>query len=342
MRITRDTLLKIARDTAAQRVRISRRILCIYLIGSVLGEEPLLGGAGDIDLVIVQDGQPLQAREIVRLNDDVSLDICHYAQEDFQQPRHLRVDPWLGPILYHKPLVLHDSNHWFDYIQASTGAQFHQPDNVLARARSLAERARQGWQDLAMNTPADLARRAYAYLRCLENAGNAFASLTGMPLSERRFLVELPKRALALQAPALSADLLHLLAAEVEISDEDWKIWQQNWDAALRAAGKQENCPVRLAPARRAYYTHAAAALWTEYPSAAFWILARTWAQAAAHLPAESEHRSTFHEVCAAAGLDPLFDVEQLDERLEILDKYLDSIEETLDRWGQKNGVSTS
>ena len=36
MRITRDILLKIARDTAAQRVKVSRRLVCIYLTGSCL------------------------------------------------------------------------------------------------------------------------------------------------------------------------------------------------------------------------------------------------------------------------------------------------------------------
>ena len=106
MRITRDTLLKIARDTAAERVRVSRRVICIYLTGSCVVDEPLLGGTADIDLVIIEDGQPLLAREVVRLNDEISLDISHYAQEDFLHPRSLRVDPWLGPILYNKPTML--------------------------------------------------------------------------------------------------------------------------------------------------------------------------------------------------------------------------------------------
>jgi hypothetical protein len=159
-------------------------------------------------------------------------------------------------------------------------------------------------------------------------------------LSERRFLVDLPKRALALQKPSLSADLLHLLAAEVEIGDEMWKSWQQAWDQALRACGELENAPTRLKAARRGYYTHAAAALWAEHPSAAFWIVARTWALAAAHLPADSPHRAAFGEVCAATGLDAPADLKQIDARLEALDHYLDSIEETLDSWGRKNGAT--
>ena len=60
MRLTRETLIKIARDTATQRARVSRRIICIYLTGSCLTDDPLLGGTTDIDLVIVQDGEPIR------------------------------------------------------------------------------------------------------------------------------------------------------------------------------------------------------------------------------------------------------------------------------------------
>ncbi len=41
MRITRDNLIKIAHDAANQRVKISRRIICIYLTGSCLTDDPL-------------------------------------------------------------------------------------------------------------------------------------------------------------------------------------------------------------------------------------------------------------------------------------------------------------
>jgi hypothetical protein len=335
MRITRDTLLKIARDTAAQRVKVTRRVLCIYLTGSCLQDEPLLGGSGDIDLVMVQDGQPLTPREIVHLNDEISLDISHYAQEDFSHPRQLRINPWLGPILYNKPLVLHDSNHWFDYIQASTGAQFLQPDNILARARQLAETARQGWLDLSLGTTPDLPRRVYAYYKVLENAGNSIASLSGVPLSERRFLLQMPQRAAAIQQADLSAVLMNLAGGNTEVSDADWKSWISAWEAALSAVALVANCPLRLQAARKDYYLRAASSLWQDHPIAAFWILARTWSLAAAHLPEGSEHRGSMDAVLQAVGLDQ----EHIDARLEELDAYLDRVEEALDRWAQKNGV---
>ena len=343
MRITRDTLLKIARDTAADRIRVSRRVVCIYLTGSCLSEDPLLGGTADIDLVIIEDGQPLQAREVIRLNDEISLDINHYAQEDFLHPRSLRVDPWLGPILYNKPLVLHDSNHWFDYIQASTGSQFLQPDNILARARNQASAARQKWISLGLggspDPSSDPARRIYAFYQALEYAGNAIASLSGVPLSERRFLLQLPQKAAATgkpEQPALATSLLALASVTSAVHDADWQSWTAVWDAALIAVGKTESCPPRLLPARRAYYTRAAAALWSDHPAAAFWILMRTFSLAAAHLPAGSESRAALETVSSAVGLDEA----HFDARLDDLDQLLDQVEEMLDGWAHRNGVS--
>jgi len=336
MRITRDILLKIARDTATQRAKVSRRLVCIYLVGSCLTDEPLLGGATDIDLVIIHDSDPLEPREIVRLSEEVHLDISHYSQETFRHPRHLRVDPWLGPFIYNKPLVLYDSGHWFDYNQAATGAQFLHPDNTLARSRSLANAARQSWMDLSFNSAgSDHRRRVYGYLKALENAGNATASLIGLPLTERRFMVQFPQRAAALGKPDLSAGLVALLAGEVEVSDETWEGWLRSWDQALTDASRIENCPPRLQPARASYYTRAASALWEEHPTAAFWLLIRTWTLAVYHLPADSPAILPWQEACRVASLDKA----HFGQRLEDLDRYLDAVEENLDQWAEKNGV---
>lgn len=335
MRITRETLLKIARDTAVERIRVSRRLVCIYLTGSVLADEPLLGGTSDIDLVCIHDSEPLEEREVVRLTDEISLDICHYPQDRFHQPRHLRTDAWLGPFIYAKPLLLHDTAHWFEFTQASTGAQFFQPDNVLARARSLAEAARQRWMKLNFNQSDEHPRRVYSYLKILEDSTNAIASLTGAPLTERRFLQQFSQRAISLQRPELAESLANLLAGQVSVEDAAWHSWLVDWDAAYNAVSRLPGCPVRLHPARKEYYKQAAAALWTDTPTAAFWVLLRTWTLAAAHLPAESEYRSNWNQVCQTVGLDET----GLPVRLDSLDHYLDAVEETLDSWAIHNGV---
>ena len=115
MRITQGTLLKNAKNEAADRLRRDRHLVCIYLTGSMTTDSPLLGGATDIDLVIIHSSEPEQEREIVRVTDEVHLDIAHYPQMLFRDTRRLRVDPWLGSYLCLDPLVLHDSGHWFDF-----------------------------------------------------------------------------------------------------------------------------------------------------------------------------------------------------------------------------------
>ena len=89
---------EIARDRRCP-ARAHRTVVCIYLTGSLLTEEPLLGGTTDIDLICVHRQRTAMRREIVRLVDEVHLDIGHFTQADFDQPRHLRQDPWLGPYL---------------------------------------------------------------------------------------------------------------------------------------------------------------------------------------------------------------------------------------------------
>ena len=91
MRITKETLLKVARESADKYSRRNRDLACIYLTGSLLSETPLLGGTTDIDLVFVHTVQPAFAREIVRLTDEVHLDIQHLSQTVFHQPRRLRL-----------------------------------------------------------------------------------------------------------------------------------------------------------------------------------------------------------------------------------------------------------
>ncbi|MCK4899650.1 MAG: hypothetical protein KAS38_12780, partial [Anaerolineales bacterium] len=99
MRVNRGTLLKIANDTVSQRARQDLGIISAYLCGSVLGDDYLLGGTTDIDLTFIHIDTVSEEREIVRLTDEIHLDIAHYAQRDFLQTRELRTHPWLGPTI---------------------------------------------------------------------------------------------------------------------------------------------------------------------------------------------------------------------------------------------------
>ena len=344
MRITRETLLKIARDTSAERVRVNRRIVCVYLTGSVLYEEPLLGGTGDIDLFIIHDSQPSAEREVVRLSDEIHLDIAHLSQDVFLHPRQLRTHPWISPFIVSHPLVYHDTQHWFEFTQAAITSQFNQPDNVVQRGRRLAEAARRTWMETSA-APRLAPAQVWNFLKSLEDGANAIAALTGSPLTERRFWLEFPARALTLGRPALSEGLLELFTPQ-PVADEDWLAWQPTWKETLQAAGLAEDCPPHLLPARQPYYLRAAGKLREANPAAALWILLRTWTRAACLLAALPSSRqaavweSGSQQPAWLAALQTLgLDEAGFPERLEALDGYLDSVEETLDDYASQMGV---
>jgi hypothetical protein len=334
MRINRDTLLGIARDTVAQRVRQERGILSAYLCGSLLSENFLLGGAADIDLVFIHIDTYLVEREILRLTDEVHLDIAHYTQKDFREPRRLRQHAWLGPTIFSCRL-LYDPQHFMDFTQASVRGQFERPDHVLERARPQLNHARQIWSGLAAKAVAPAGPQEVGlYLKAIEHAVNAVASLSGPPLTERRFMLGFPERASAARHPGLFPGLLGMLGAP-HVSQESMRLWLPQWDAALPALLEAER-PVKLHPARRSYYLQAFHSLVEgEHPQAVLWPLLRTWTQMVALLPEGGPMRDAWQSACRELGLVE----EPFTERVVALDAYLDLVDETLDGWARLNGV---
>jgi hypothetical protein len=334
MRITRELLLKLSRQTAAQRIKADHHILCIYLTGSLRRDEPLLGGTADIDLFIVHDDQPSVEREIVRLSNEVHVDIAHLPEAVYRQPRHLRLDPWIGAYMCDNPVVLHNTQHWFEYTQARVNAQFYLPEYILERCAPLAEAARQDWLGLEAAplplTPPIL----WNYLRAMEKTANAIACLSGVPLTERRFMVNYPQRTQNIRHPGLASGLADLFMPP-SLSAVDWQTWNASWKEALIEAAKQPDCPVRLHSARHTYYTEAAAALFPDIPAAAVWILLRTWTSALCCLPQDSPMQTHWNSALDSLGLGG----EKFIDRLTALDAYLDNVEETIEVWGKENGV---
>ena len=74
----------------------SNDLVCAYITGSLTLEDPLIGGTTDIDLIYVHSLETTQRREIVPITDDFHLDIAHFPQSYFSQPRELRTDAWVG------------------------------------------------------------------------------------------------------------------------------------------------------------------------------------------------------------------------------------------------------
>lgn len=334
MRITRESLMKLAREHAAQRARQDRNLICIYLTGSLLNEDVLLGGTADIDLVCVHDDTPAHPREVIRITDDVHLDIAHYSQTVYHQPRHLRSDPWVGGYLCQNPITLHDIQHWFEFTQASVHAQFYLPNNILERARPMAEAARASWMNMEASEDQGSPQSVLQYLKALENAANAVACLSGPPLTERRFLLQFPERAQAIDRPGLSAGLIDLLADRLP-EESNWQAWLPAWREAFGEANKLEGAVPRLHACRRAYYEKAANALWNDQPASALWLMLRIWTLAICQLPAGHPCQTAWNSAMVELGLSG----QDFSTRLNGLDAYLDNVEETLDVWAQRNGL---
>ena len=58
MRITKDSMLRLARDTALIKANQDRSIVCAYITGSLLSEDPFIGGSTDIDLFFIHSVKP--------------------------------------------------------------------------------------------------------------------------------------------------------------------------------------------------------------------------------------------------------------------------------------------
>ncbi|TAK12673.1 MAG: hypothetical protein EPO32_07995 [Anaerolineae bacterium] len=334
MRITRDQLLKIAEDTVAERARADKSILAAYLHGSLLeGNEPLLGGAADIDLTFIHIGVD-EPREILRMSDDISLDILHHAREDYEPARTLRQKPMLGPaVFYAKPL--YDPQHFLDFTQASARGMYGEPENVLARSEPGLTTARRYWFS-AQGSPTDGGTRGTLdYLTALGQTANAVAGLSGPALTVRRLLLDFPARAAAVGHEGLAAGLLGLMGG-MGVDAAQITGWLPDSTAAYTALGRAGLAPAELAPARQAYYEKAIRALAEGgQPAAALWPLLTTWTAAVAELGEGTEAALRWEDALAPLGLVG----DGLKEKLAGLDAYLDRVEELFDRWKRERGL---
>jgi len=340
MRPILGSMIQIAREAALQRADSNQDIVAAYLTGSVLDKDPFLGDTADIDLVLVHAQEPKARREIVSLSPEIHLDIKHNPRREYSHPRQLRVHPWLGPEMY-DPLLLYESENFFQFVQAGLRDKFHEPVNTLQRARRNADHARQICNDL--QTPSESgAALVLKYLKAVNHAANAVAILNGKPLAERRLLLQFPARAEAAGRPGLAAGLLGLLGnPKVDIFALAGFLpeWEKDFQ---EAASRPEALPRalsravegRIHPARLAYYKEALKALLSgENPQALLWPFIHTWSLAASVLP--PERQTAWKSACQQLGLVG----EAFKEHVQGLGQYLDGIEELLEGRASVNGV---
>jgi len=331
MRITRETLIRIARETAQKRALSDPGLIAAYLTGSVRTDNPFLGNTTDIDIVFVHAGQPTVHREILPLLPEVHLDIIHNPRSDYEKPKELRIHPWLGPELY-DPMPLYGTQHFFEFVQAGVRAEYHQPLNVLARARRYEENARQIWSGMQPDQKTDPTLLLF-YLKAVSRAANAIAALNGGPLAERRFLLQFPIRAEAAGVPGLSDLLLGLLDNKKTDSATlggFLPAWEKDFLDASGRARAHEN----LAAPRLAYYKMAFECMLAgESPWSILWPLIHTWTLAAAVLP--PTHRPDWQAACETLELTG----DAFRSQLDGLDHFLDEVEEILEKYAISQGV---
>src|SRR5512138_2187382 len=237
MRVTRESLIRIAKETAQERAFNDQDIIAAYLTGALVSDiDPILGGTADIDVIFVHASEPKYKREFVKLTPDFHLDISHRAKTEFKKPRELRLDPWLGWEMY-DPMLLYEREKFFEFVQAGlrAGFEFNAPTPALHRSRTLLAHGRQIWRDLLeikdIVAPTDITQ----YLKSLYHAVNAVAELSGPPLQERRLMLEFPSRAETAKRPGLNAGLLGLLGASA-LDPSQLNAWIPDWKLDFEAA----------------------------------------------------------------------------------------------------------
>ncbi len=337
MRVNRESLTRIAKESAQERAYNNPDIIAAYLTGSLVSEttDPMLGGSADIDLVLVHSSVPPVPRQIVKLTGDYHLDIGHRSKSEFRSPRELRTDPGLGYEMY-DPMLLYQREKFFEFVQAGlrAGFEFHAPSLVLGRCRKLLGEARKDWvaltdQDLEQSGPEQVRQ----FLRSVNYAGNTIAELTGPPLPERRFLLDFPARAEQAGHPEFTGTLFNLVGA-VQVDAKVLTDWLPDWKTAFLSAAENPTVDPRIHPARANYYEKAIEfLLGGDLPLSSLWPLIHTWTIAVNAL--DYRGIQPWKAACERLGLlGPTFG-----DSVATLDKYLDEIEVHLDEIAAANGL---
>jgi hypothetical protein len=332
--IERATLLKIARDTASQRMAARPSLLSVYLTGSVAAGDPLLGEATDIDLVCIDAEPPPVAREVVRLTDQVALDIQSRHKSEYANAKTLRVHPWRGPEIC-EPFFLLDPKHFFELAQANVRGQFHRPDFVAARARTFAAWAR---AELRLGLlPGEVSLEPVtleAFGRGLLNAANAVMTLTGFPAAGRRLLLKLETAAQKLKRPDLYQDFVALLS-DSALKQSQAKVLLHDWSAAY-SAGQSTNDEL-IHPARRTIYERGFnAQIEADRAVEMLWLMLSTWQALLRNLPGDSPHADRYAAYLQVMGLDT---AAGFAARVEQTRAYVTLAADTVETWAEQNGA---
>lgn len=330
MRITRDLLQRVAEDTVAERVKQDSSIIAAYLYGTVLeGGDPVIGGTADIDLVFIHDEFD-RAREIIRMTEDVTMDIEHHSKERYQPPKELRHKPILGHTVFGCK-ALYDPEHFIDFTQAGVRSLFFHYDNVIVRVQALYNRARSAWLRFHNLETGFGPEQVTAYLKALEDSSNAVACLVDTPMSGRLYLGKFKHITTEIGVPDLYDAFIELLAGDVvKVGTQDvetLKTWVRQWEEDFKRLNQNYDVPAELHIHRLAYFMKAyEEMLESDDPEMILWPLLNTWTLISSTMPSQA---GNWQKACEQLGLmGP-----QFEQHLEGLDAFLDRIEVLIEEW---------
>jgi hypothetical protein len=291
----------------------------------------MLGDTADIDLILIHADQPSTKHEIIRLSDQVHLDIRHHTREIYAKPSELRVDPWLGPAMC-EPVFIYDPEHFFERAQAGARGQYYRPDHTHARARAFLTRARQSKAMLNVST-----RWIKMYTQAALEAANAAACLTGFPVAGRRLSIDLARTLSELDQLQLYRQFIQLLGGFQE-DNVDITELIPTWSLAHARAGEVSSDP-EFEPCRQAYYLRGFQALVEDNPpEIILWTLLTTWERAMNTLQRKGESASYLPSWETA--LDRLkLSTYTSNGRASELEQFLDSIETLIEGWAERVGA---
>lgn len=345
MLITQDLLIDIAKDYLRRLLRQENDIVAAYLTGSVLGEQAFIGGSTDIDLVIVHKEEPPVAREIRRVKSNISFDIVHHHQSLYTFHRRMRQDAWLGYALRNHDGIIHDTDHWLEFIQAGVDSQFDSPENTFARASKFSDVARRYWFELDDDDETPFSEWLGVFFMSVGNAANAVAALSGPGLTQRRFMLDFPARAEAVDQLSLVGDLAHLLGNEY-MSEAFYAKWRPVWENRLVECAQSPDCPPNLHKARKAYFLDSCDAMVEAGQlHAVLWPMLENWRQIE-HCLREEANEDLEDEGKNSASEDWLnfadeigFSPDQKDSKTRELGRFIEKVQQTLEDYKREYGL---
>ncbi len=345
MFISQDLLIDIAKDYLRRLLLQKNDIVAVYLTGSVLGDQAFIGGSTDIDMVIVHKEDPAVAREIRRIKSNLSFDIVHHHQSLYTFHRRMRQDAWLGYAVRNHDAIIHDTDHWLEYIQAGVDSQFEIPENTYARASKFLDNARRYWFDLDDDDETPFCDWLNLFFKTVGDASNVIAALSGPGLTQRRFMLDFPARAEAVNQLPLVGDLAHLIGNDF-ISDAFYQKWRPVWELRLEECSQSAQCPPNLHKARKSYFLDCCDAL-VESGSyhAILWPMLETWRQIElslrdenSEISIESSHSNATEDwltFAAEIGFSP----DQKEAKTRELGHFIEKVNQTLELYQRDYGL---